>query len=142
MSKKKGPEVCPANWEDGKDAMNANRDGVSSYLSNLINTMLKELSEDNLKEQIKNAPVAFVQYSAGWCGNCRIMKPKFKKFSAEMEDVPFFIVDSEKFPESRKLANVDNLPTFACFKNGEISGQTQTNKIDILKEFIDEASSN
>ena len=26
-------EVCPANWEDGKDAMNANRDGVSSYLS-------------------------------------------------------------------------------------------------------------
>jgi peroxiredoxin (alkyl hydroperoxide reductase subunit C) len=26
-------EVCPANWEDGKDAMNANREGVSSYLS-------------------------------------------------------------------------------------------------------------
>lgn len=26
-------EVCPANWEDGKDAMNANRDGVASYLA-------------------------------------------------------------------------------------------------------------
>ncbi|WP_159022947.1 peroxiredoxin [Formosa sp. L2A11] len=26
-------EVCPANWEEGKDAMNANRDGVSSYLA-------------------------------------------------------------------------------------------------------------
>ncbi len=26
-------EVCPANWEEGKDAMNANRDGVLSYLS-------------------------------------------------------------------------------------------------------------
>ena len=26
-------EVCPANWEEGKDAMNANRDGVASYLS-------------------------------------------------------------------------------------------------------------
>ncbi|GJQ07079.1 alkyl hydroperoxide reductase [Capnocytophaga cynodegmi] len=25
-------EVCPANWEEGKDAMNANRDGVSDYL--------------------------------------------------------------------------------------------------------------
>ena len=60
--------------------------------------MLIELSEDNLKEQIKNYPVAFVQYSAGWCGNCRIMKPKFKKFSAEMEDIPFYVVDSEKFP--------------------------------------------
>ncbi|WP_298325741.1 peroxiredoxin [uncultured Dokdonia sp.] len=26
-------EVCPANWEDGKDAMSANRDGVASYLA-------------------------------------------------------------------------------------------------------------
>lgn len=26
-------EVCPANWEEGKDAMVADRDGVASYLS-------------------------------------------------------------------------------------------------------------
>lgn len=27
-------EVCPANWEEGKEAMNADRQGVASYLSN------------------------------------------------------------------------------------------------------------
>ncbi|HXA03053.1 MAG TPA: peroxiredoxin [Cytophagaceae bacterium] len=26
-------EVCPANWEEGKDAMNATREGVAEYLS-------------------------------------------------------------------------------------------------------------
>ena len=26
-------EVCPANWEDGKDAMQATRDGVAEYLA-------------------------------------------------------------------------------------------------------------
>ena len=26
-------EVCPANWEEGKDAMNASRESVASYLS-------------------------------------------------------------------------------------------------------------
>lgn len=26
-------EVCPANWEEGKQAMNANRNGVAEYLS-------------------------------------------------------------------------------------------------------------
>ena len=26
-------EVCPANWEEGKDAMNATKDGVASYLA-------------------------------------------------------------------------------------------------------------
>ncbi|MCK8520748.1 peroxiredoxin [Aquimarina sp. D1M17] len=29
----KNGEVCPANWEEGKDAMNANREGVASYLA-------------------------------------------------------------------------------------------------------------
>lgn len=27
-------EVCPANWEEGKEAMNADRKGVATYLSN------------------------------------------------------------------------------------------------------------
>ena len=27
-------EVCPANWEEGKEAMNATKDGVANYLSN------------------------------------------------------------------------------------------------------------
>jgi peroxiredoxin/peroxiredoxin (alkyl hydroperoxide reductase subunit C) len=29
----KNGEVCPANWEEGKEAMTADRDGVASYLS-------------------------------------------------------------------------------------------------------------
>jgi len=29
----KNGEVCPANWEEGKDAMSANRDGVANYLA-------------------------------------------------------------------------------------------------------------
>ena len=51
------------------------------------------------------------------------------------------MVDAEKFPESRKLANVDNLPTFAAFKGGQLAKQVQTNKAEVLKEFIDEATS-
>ena len=30
-------EVCPANWEEGKDAMTADRNGVASYLSTHAN---------------------------------------------------------------------------------------------------------
>lgn len=30
-------EVCPANWEEGKEAMNANRDGVKDYLAAHLN---------------------------------------------------------------------------------------------------------
>ena len=103
--------------------------------------MLEELTEDNLSDLISQNETVLVQYSAGWCGNCRIMKPKFKKKSSENNDIPFVIVDSEKFPNSRKLADVSNLPTFAVFKNGECVNQLQTNKSELLLSFIDEATS-
>ena len=103
---------------------------------------MQELSEDNLQSIINERHFVVVQYSATWCGNCRIMKPKFKKLASEMSDASFVIVDAEKFPESRKLATVDNLPTFAIFKSGQFVNQTQTNKFDVLKDLVDEASSN
>ncbi|MGB0982341.1 MAG: thioredoxin family protein [Winogradskyella sp.] len=101
--------------------------------------MVKELEQDNLQNVITEHETVMVQYSATWCGNCRIMKPKFKKLATENESMTFVIVDAEKFPESRKLANVDNLPTFALFKNGELKNQVQTNKFDVLKTLVEDA---
>jgi len=103
---------------------------------------IHELTEDNLIDLISENDLVFVQFSAGWCGNCRIMKPKFKKFSAIHESILFVLVDAEKFVESRKLAKVDNLPTFVAFKNGNLLNQIQTNKSDKLEEFINEIASN
>lgn len=98
--------------------------------------MVQELDQDNLKDLVNDNKTVVVQYSATWCGNCRIMKPKFKKLASENENVTFVIVDSEKFPESRKMATVDNLPTFAVFKDGEFVDQVQTNKFEVLKELV------
>lgn len=100
--------------------------------------MIQELNQDNLQEIVANNPKVIVQYSASWCGNCRIMKPKFKKLSSEKEDTMFIIADAEKYPQSRKLATVDNLPTFATFKDGAFVKQAQTNKFDVLKELVDQ----
>lgn len=104
--------------------------------------MVTELEKDNLQEIINENERVFVQFSAGWCGNCRIMKPKFKKLSKEREDATFVVVDAEKYPESRKLAEVNNLPTFAAFEGGKFVNQVQTNKFDSLKSLVDEVAAN
>lgn len=104
--------------------------------------MLQELETDNLAEIVAAQPVVVVQYSAGWCGNCRIMKPKFKKMASDMENVTFVLADAENFPESRKLANVNNLPTFATFRNGTLVNQVQTNKVEILTDLVHEVTGN
>ena len=89
--------------------------------------------EDNLADIIAQNESVMVQYSAVWCGNCRLMKPKFKRLSGENDNTTFVIVDAEKFPASRKLAAVNNLPTFASFKGGQLLNQVQTNKEEQLK---------
>ena len=104
--------------------------------------MLIELNEDKLQDIVATHDKVMVQYSASWCGNCRIMKPKFKKFASEYENVTFVIVDAELNPESRKLANVTNLPTFAAFNGGALLDQTQTNKTEVLEELVNKIANN
>ena len=104
--------------------------------------MYQELENDNLEEVVESNKTILVQYSAGWCGNCRLMKPKFKRFANEHDEALFLMVDAEKFPNSRKLAKVNNLPTFAAFKDGRFVNQVQTNKSDSLRSFIDEITAN
>ena len=103
--------------------------------------MYTELTEDTLQQIVAEQDQVVVQYGASWCGNCRIMKPKFKKLAAENENIPFYYVDAEKSPESRKLAKVDNLPTFAIFKKGELFNQVQTNQAESLINLFNEANS-
>jgi thiol-disulfide isomerase/thioredoxin len=100
--------------------------------------MLIELNEDTLQNIVDTNEKVVVQFSASWCGNCRIMKPKFKKLSTENENIAFVLVDAENSPESRKLANVSNLPTFATFVNGKLVNETQTNKAEVLTELVNE----
>ena len=104
--------------------------------------MLIELEEDNLQGVLEGHDTVLVQFSAGWCGNCRLMKPKFKRLSTENEATAFVLVDAEKYPNARKFANVNNLPTFAAFKKGVLVNQLQTNKEDLLKSLLNEITSN
>lgn len=99
-----------------------------------------ELTTDNLGEVLSSNDKVMVQYGAGWCGNCRLTKPKFKRLSTENEDVKFVYVDAEKLPGSRTFADVSNLPTFAGFVNGELVKQSQGNKIEVIQDVLHEVT--
>ena len=98
--------------------------------------MFFDASEDNLKELLNQNSKVMVQYGATWCGNCKITKPKFKRFAREYEDILFVYVDAEKFPESRRMANVNNLPTFAAFRDSLLVKEAQGNKIETIEQVL------
>ncbi|MDB4606607.1 thioredoxin family protein [Crocinitomicaceae bacterium] len=104
--------------------------------------MFLEATSDDLKAQVEQHDKVMVQYGATWCGNCKITKPKFKRFSRENEDILFVYVDAEKYPNSRKLANVSNLPTFASFSNGVLVEEAQGNKIETIEQVLNAIANN
>lgn len=104
--------------------------------------MFTELTEDTLDQVLAQNNKVMVQYGAGWCGNCKITKPKFKRLAESYEDVTFVYVDAEKLPNSRQFADVSNLPTFAGFVGGQLVKQNQGNKVEIIQEVIDEIATN
>ncbi len=101
-----------------------------------------ELTTDNLKDVVKEHDRVFVQYGASWCGNCRMIKPKIKKLAAVNENVHFIYVDAEKFPGSRELADVANLPTFATFKAGQRVDQFTGSKFEKVEGMFNEIANN
>jgi thioredoxin 1 len=103
---------------------------------------MQELQADNLDQIVAGNRKVMVQYGATWCGNCKLTKPKFNKLSTENEGIVFVYVDAEKFPNSRKLAEVNNLPTFAGFVDGKLVKQSQGNKIEVIQEVLHEVAGN
>lgn len=103
---------------------------------------MKELDQDNLKQLITENPKVVVQFGAAWCGNCKMIKPKFRRLSEATEGIEFFYVDAEKNPESRSLANVSNLPAFAAFLNGELKGEAFGTKFENVEGIVSEIAGN
>lgn len=101
-----------------------------------------ELTQDNLKEIVEENDMVAVQFGAGWCGSCRLIKPKFKRKATENTNVKFVYVDAEKYPNSRSLAEVKNLPTFAGYKNGRLVYQSFGNKEEIINSLLNEVTNN
>ncbi|MEQ8581014.1 MAG: thioredoxin family protein [Marinoscillum sp.] len=101
-----------------------------------------ELTEDNLQNILAENERVMVQYGATWCGNCRMIKPKFKRLAGAHEHVLFVYVDAEKLPGSRGLAEVKNLPTFAGFKNGVLVSQAAGNKEETITTILNEIANN
>lgn len=101
-----------------------------------------DLTEDNLESLIKDNDKVFVQFGAGWCGMCRMLKPKIKNLSNTVEGVTFIYADAEKFPDSRKLAKIENLPTFAIYNKGELVNQAMGSKFEIVEGLVNEITGN
>jgi thioredoxin 1 len=97
------------------------------------------VTDADFKQVLADHPNVIVKYYADWCGSCKLFAPKFKRLSNDENNafVAFLEVDAENNPEARKLAEVDNLPFIATFKNGVLVKGEATSKEEFVVSMID-----
>ena len=48
--------------------------------------MLIDFSDSDFESKVKKEDVSILQFSASWCGPCKVLKPIMEKLSDEFKD--------------------------------------------------------
>ena len=81
--------------------------------------MVKKISQNEFNE-VTASEVAVIDFSATWCGPCKMLAPVLEEVSEEYAGkVNFFNVDVDENPDLAMQYKIMNIPALVVLKKGE-----------------------
>ena len=82
--------------------------------------MVKHFKTAEFDAAVEAAPLALVDFWAGWCGPCRMLAPLVDQLAAEYDGkVLVGKVDVDNEPDLARRFGVMSIPTVVVLKNGQ-----------------------
>ena len=95
--------------------------------------MKQLLDRSDFEDTIKEG-TWLVDFSATWCGPCRMLEPNLEELS---KDNNVLQVDIDKFMDLADQFSIISVPTLMLFKYGELVKQSSGYRtLDQLKDFV------
>lgn len=76
-------------------------------------------SEGEYRQHLREAPgLVVVDFTASWCGPCRMIAPHFAAMALDFKTTTFLKVDVDEVSAVSMAENVRSMPTFKLYKGG------------------------
>lgn len=80
--------------------------------------MINKIVNDNMEEALK-AKIAVVDFSASWCGPCKMLEPVLEEVANELSGkVEFYNADVDNNMKLAMKFGVSSVPSIFVFKDG------------------------
>jgi len=103
--------------------------------------MEPEKKQETFNDIIQGTKPVLVDFSAEWCGPCRMMPPILQELRKRMGDkIRILKIDIDKSPAVSEAFNIQAVPTLILIQNGNIlwrqSGVIQAGELEkIINQF-------
>lgn len=97
------------------------------------------MANSSFSELIKSETPTLIDFSAEWCGPCKMMKPILEDLKRKMGDeIRIIKIDVDRNQGIASTYQVQSVPTLALFKKGELkwrqSGVLQSEQLKTVIE--------
>ena len=87
--------------------------------------MVKKINAEQFEAEAKKSAVALVDFSATWCGPCRMLAPVVESLSEKLAGkVDVYNVDVDDAPELAAEYKVSSIPCLVLIKEGQFVDQS------------------
>ncbi|MFC8365143.1 thioredoxin family protein [Streptomyces griseorubiginosus] len=102
--------------------------------------MINVTSAEQFDALLQTHPKVIVDFTAVWCGPCKLVKPRFEGFSTEWEysTIRFAVIDVDQVPDVSETAGIRAMPTFQTYVNGAKKGEVLGADPNKLRRLLDE----
>ncbi|XP_030446678.1 thioredoxin H-type-like [Syzygium oleosum] len=92
--------------------------------------------KEQLQKGTGSKKLVVVDFTASWCAPCRIMAPVVAELAKKMSNVLFLKVDVDELQSVSVQYEVEAMPTFLLFKEGQVVDKLVGARKDELQELV------
>ena len=92
--------------------------------------------ESKILSASASGKLVIIDFSATWCGPCKMIAPIYSKLSDMYPNALFLKVDVDENPQAAAKYQVSAMPTFLFIKGGDVVDKIQGANQDALESML------